>query len=137
MKALFSIKKNIALLAIATFVICSAFTATKVFRWEKLGVRVVNYQVDRDEIPVTLAEGTFNSLKLIVNRSPVNLHRFVIHFSNGGRQEVLIRKNIPKGGETRVIDLKGGNRGVKKVVFWYDTKNLARGRAVVELWGRH
>lgn len=106
-------------------------------RWEKLGMRMVNYNLDRDEIPVTLAEGTFNSVKLIVNRSPINLNRFVIHFSNGGKQDVTVRKNIPKGGETRVIDLKGGNRGIKKVVFWYDTKKIARGRAVIELWGRH
>ncbi len=106
-------------------------------RWERLGTRMVNYDLDRDEIPVTLAEGTFNSVKLVVNRSPIHIHRFVIHFSNGGTQEVWVRNRIPKGDATRVIDLKGGNRGIKKVVFWYDTGKLARGRAIIELWARH
>lgn len=130
--------KIITLFALFFVLICSsAFTSLETLRWEKLGTRIVNYNLDRDEIPVTLKSGTFNSVKLIVKRSPINLHRFVVHFSNGKTQEILVRKKIPKGGETRIIDLKGGNRGIKKVVFWYDTKNLARGKSIIELWGRH
>ena len=150
MRQTFLIKQNAVLLVLVALITCSAFTgpvefagqllhgtATEVLPWEKLGMRMVNYGLDRDEIPVTLAEGTFTSVKLIVNHSPINMHRFVVHFSNGSTQEVWVRKAIPRGGETRIIDLEGGKRGIKKVVFWYDTKKLARGRAVVELWGGH
>ncbi|MCB0633356.1 MAG: hypothetical protein R2824_10110 [Saprospiraceae bacterium] len=132
-----TITKLSAIVTLSIFIFCSAFTVKESLPWQRLGFRTVNFQLDRDEIPVTLASGTFNSVKLLVHNSPLHMHRFVIHFSNGGTQEVLVRERIPKGGETRIIDLKGGNRGIKKVVFWYDTGNLARGKAIIELWGRH
>ena len=106
-------------------------------RWEKLGQRTVNYHLDRDEIPVTLRDGRFTALKLVVRKAPVHLHRVVVHFGNGEHMEISVRKRIPAGGQTRVIDLPGGKRVIRKVVFWYDTKGLPRGKAVVELWGRH
>ncbi|MCB0663167.1 MAG: DUF2541 family protein [Saprospiraceae bacterium] len=105
-------------------------------RWELLGSKKVNFGLDRDEIPVTIAEGTFTALKIKVRRSGINMHRMVVHYGNGGTQEIDIRKNIPQGGETRVIDINGGARVIKKVVFWYDTKNIRARKGVIELWGR-
>ena len=105
--------------------------------WEKLGQRKVDRALDRDEIFVTASEGRFTAVKLIVRRSAINLHKVVIHFANGGEQEVAVRNNIPAGGETRVIDINGGKRVIRKVVFWYDTKGLLNDKAVLELWGRH
>jgi hypothetical protein len=26
---------------------------------------------------------------------------------------------------------------IKKIVFWYDTKNIANRKGIVEVWGRH
>ena len=107
-------------------------------RWEKLGQRKVNYKIDRDEIMVTAREGRFSAVKLIVRKGAVNMHKMTIHFGDGTQQEVNLKNNIPAGGETRVIKLKGQKkRVIRKVVFWYDTKNLANKRATVELWGRH
>ncbi len=108
-------------------------------RWEKLGQRAVNYGLDRDEIAVTARDGRFTAIKLMIKKSPINLHRVVIHFGNGTKQEVNVRNKIPAGGETRVIDIQGGRRVISKVVFRYDTKGLLRMRSkgVVELWGRH
>ena len=105
--------------------------------WELLGVKKVDYAVDRDEVMVTAREGSFTGLKIRVKRSPINLHKIVIHYGNGQVDEIEVRSHIPAGAETRVIDLPGNKRVIQKVVFWYDTKNLARGKAVVELWGRH
>lgn len=106
-------------------------------RWELLGSRKVNYRLDRDEIMVTAREGVFSKVKLKVRKGGINMHRMVIHFRNGEKQEVAIRKNIAVNGETRVIDLKGGRRVIRKVVFWYDTKGVAGRRATVNLWGRN
>ena len=105
--------------------------------WELLGVKKVDYALDRDEVLVTAREGTFTGLKIRVKRSPINLHKIVVHYGNGQVDEIDVRTNIRAGGETRVIDLPGNKRVIQKVVFWYDTKNLARGKGVVELWGRH
>lgn len=104
-------------------------------RWERLGVRKVNYRADRDEIIVTAREGTYSAVKLKVTQSPLNMRRMVIHYRNGQSQEVVIRKNFPRNSESRVIDLKGGKRVIQKVVFYYDTQGR-RGRATVQLWGR-
>lgn len=106
-------------------------------KWEKLGQRKVNYGIDKDEILVTAREGTFKAVKLIVRGAPLNMHKMVIHFGDGSTQNVQIKNNIPKGQATRTIDLKGQKRVIKKVVFWYDTKNRAPKRATVELWGKH
>ena len=105
--------------------------------WELLGVRKVNYALDRDEIMVTRAEGLFTGLQIRVKRGPVNMHRLVVHYGNGESEEVALRENFRAGGVSRVIDLPGNKRIIKKVVFVYDTKNLANRKALVELWGRH
>jgi len=106
-------------------------------KWEKLGERKVNFTVDRDEIVVTAAEGRFTALKLMVKKGSINLHKMVVHFGDGSTQEVETRDQIPAGGESRVINLEGNRRVIRKVVFVYDTKNFADKRAEVELWGRH
>ena len=105
-------------------------------KWDKLGTRKVNRSLDKDEIIVTGRDGLFSKVKLGVKRSGINMHKMVIHFRNGDKQNVQLRNNIPAGGSTRVIDLKGGKRVIKKVVFWYDTKGIINNKAVIELWGR-
>ncbi|MEZ4926342.1 MAG: DUF2541 family protein [Saprospiraceae bacterium] len=105
--------------------------------WELLGSRVVNYALDRDVIAVTAAEGLFTGIQVRVKRGPVNMHKLVIHYGNGESEEIELRENFRAGSASRVIDLPGNKRVIKKVTFLYDTKNLARKRAVVELWGRH
>lgn len=106
-------------------------------RWEMLGMRKVNYTLDRDEILVTRSEGIFNALKVKVKAGPLNMHKIVVHFGNGQTEELEVRENFQAGGESRVLDLPGNQRIIRKVVFWYDTKNLANRKAVVQLWGRH
>jgi hypothetical protein len=107
-------------------------------RWEKLGQRKVNYKIERDEIMVTARDGRFTAVKLKVRKGAVNMHKMIIHFGDGSKQQVNLKNKIPAGGETRVINLKGKQkRVIRKVVFWYDTRNLANNRATVELWGRH
>ena len=47
------------------------------------------------------------------------------------------RPVIKAGGESRVIDLEGGHRVIKKVEFWYDAQTTRRGKkSVVRLFGR-
>lgn len=105
--------------------------------WELLGVKKVNYGLDRDEIDVTAQEGFFTGLKIKVKRSPINMHKLAVHFGNGEVQEIELRENFRAGGESRILDLPGNKRVIRKVVIWYDTKNLARGKGLVEVWGRH
>ena len=103
--------------------------------WELLGARTVKHSLDRDEITVTAREGMFRRIKLKVRNTRVTFRKVLVHFGDGGVQEVELRRQIPAGGETRAIDLKGGRRVIRKVVFWYNTPQSRRKKAVVQLFG--
>lgn len=106
-------------------------------RWEKLGQRQVNFRVDRDVIRVGAREGSFKALQLKVSGGAIDLTRVIVHYRNGEEQILNVRQSIPRGGQSRVLDLPGNNRIITKVVFVYDTRNRSRRRATVALWGRH
>lgn len=120
------------LFAAFTFI---AFGATAQ-NWQKLGSRTVNYGLDKDVIVVGAHDGAFTKLKVQVTGGALNMHRMKIEYMNGETQEVQLRHNFSKQSGTRIIDLKGNKRLIKKITFWYDTKNLARRKARVHVFGR-
>ena len=124
---------QLSLFALATLF----FMSFRPAGWELLGSRKVNYGLDRDEIVVTRAEGVFTAIQLHIKRAPINMQKVVVHYGNGETDEIELRNNFAAGSESRVIDLKGNRRVIQKVVFWYDTKNIADRKGEVELWGRH
>jgi hypothetical protein len=105
--------------------------------WEKLGSRKVNFKADRDEIVVTRRDGKFRKIKLEVEGGSVNFHECIVVFGDGKRQNVRMKKVIHEGQSTRVIDLQGGRRVIKKVIFVYDTHNYENKKAKVTLRGLH
>jgi hypothetical protein len=130
-------KKRIALTSfgIIIFLLSSAFVHPP--RWEYLGLRKVNKSFDRDEIAVTGIEGSFNALKLQVKYRAITMYDMKVHYRNGSVEDIKLRVHIPAGGESRVIDLRGGNRVITKVVFRYETKADRGKRAELRLFGRH
>ncbi|HEV8597949.1 MAG TPA: hypothetical protein VGQ69_01160 [Gemmatimonadales bacterium] len=103
--------------------------------WVLLGQRAVNDRADHDVIMVTAARGDFSKIKITVQRASVDFHRVVVHFGNGGKQEIELRHTIPAGGESRAIDLTGDDRVIRSVEFWYDANTIRGRRAVVRLFG--
>ena len=130
-------KKRIALssFGIIIFLLSSAFVQPP--RWEYLGLRKVNKSFDRDEIAVTGFEGSFNALKVQVKYRAISMYDMKVHYRNGSVEDIKLRLHIPAGGESRIIDLRGGNRVITKVVFRYETKVDKGKRAEVRLFGRH
>lgn len=106
-------------------------------RWELLGERSVTDAVDHDTIPVTGARGTFRALKITVEERAVQFRDVKIHFADGTVQDVAIRKAIPAGGESRRIDIRGRDRAVRSVEFWYDTQSILGKRATVKVYGQN
>ncbi|OFY56736.1 MAG: hypothetical protein A2Y87_13135 [Bacteroidetes bacterium RBG_13_46_8] len=106
-------------------------------RWELLGSRIVNFNNDRDEIQVGAIEGAFTALKIQVRRGNLNMQKVLVHYKNGDVQEIELRHNFARGSESRIIDLPGNKRIIQKIVFYYDTKNRSKMRAVIEVLGRH
>lgn len=92
--------------------------------------------IDHDVIKVVGAGDNFRSVKIKISNSGLNMTRMVITYDGGGLQKIDIRKNIPKGGESRVIDLNGGKRSIRKIEFWYKDTGFLNGRAKVTVLGR-
>ncbi len=105
-------------------------------KWEKLGVRAVNYGLDKDDIHVGAKEGGYTKLKVVVTGGALNMHKMVVTYMNGEKEEIELRHNFTKGSSSRIIDLNGQKRLIKNIRFFYDTKNLARSKAKVIVFGR-
>lgn len=117
-------------------VIFSSFTAASAQAWIELGSAKVHGHTDHDEIWVTNSRGDFKAIKLFVKNEGIDFDRVVVHFGNGGQDVMNIKNFIPAGGETRVMDLEGGDRVIKKVDFYYKSNAMTSTKAKVVLYGR-
>jgi hypothetical protein len=104
--------------------------------WEKLGRVTATHGADHDKIRVDGRNDDVRKLKFRVSDSPLNMHRVVVTYDDGAPESLEVRQEIPKGGETRDIDLKGGQRSIRTIEFWYDTKGLLNGKADVTAYGQ-
>lgn len=123
---------------IIAFVFGSSFTTldTDIRTWKKLGAKKVSYKLDRDVIHVGAYEGTFTKLKIAVTGGSVNMHKMIVEYGNGTRDNIPLRYNFNKRSDSRIVDLEGGKRVIKKIIFVYDTKNRSRQKATVHVFGK-
>jgi hypothetical protein len=111
--------------------------AQRVKQWVLLGETTVDGQRDRDKIVLGRSEGKFQSIQLRVIGAPVEFYRVVVNYGNGQNEEVEVRDRIPAGGQTRAIDLRGNERVINSVDFFYGKANWRPGvRPKVALYGR-
>src|ERR1044072_256028 len=121
---------------IALFVCLVAQTASEQIRWIFLGKKHVDGHDDHDKISISSKEGTFRQLQIRVKVAPVIFKRVVVHFGNGADEELQFAERISAGGATRPLDLRGFDRIVKSVEFWYEKAHWGERRPTVELYGR-
>jgi len=104
--------------------------------WHLLGTVTANHTADHGQIIVAGPHDYFRRLKFKVTNSPLIIKRMIVRYDDGGAPENIdIRYNIPNGGESREIDLRGGKRKLKAVDFWYETKGFLNGKAHLTLFG--
>ena len=104
--------------------------------WRLIGQTHANHTADHDAIIVKGPFDNFRRIKFKVTDAPLNMQHMVVTYDNGAPDRIDVRQNIPKGGESRVIDLRGiGKRSVRRIDFWYDTKGLLNGKADVTVFG--
>ena len=104
--------------------------------WRLLGTVQAGFSADHDKIIVAGPYDYFRRLKFKVTGAAINMQHMIVTYDGGGLPEKMdIRYNIPEGGESRILDLKGGKRKLRTVEFWYDTKGILNGRANVTLFG--
>jgi hypothetical protein len=103
--------------------------------WKLLGERTVTDRVDHDVIRVTGKRGQWSAVKLAVRKHAVEFRSVKVFFANGTVQDLEIRRVIPAGGESRVIDLEGDSRTINRIELRYDAQSLG-GKALVKVFGR-
>ena len=124
----------IALLMIATANV--SFGQNLIKDWEPLGTRVVDYTLDHDVVSLKNSKEAFTALKVKVMGGTVNMHKATVHFANGDKQDIQFPEVVTPENDGRTIDLKGNDRVIEKVTFWYDTRQKSNEKATVEVWGK-
>lgn len=115
---------------------CIFFTCAKAQDgWRFIADKMVAFGVDHDVIVTGNSNDDFRKLKIRVTDGPLKMYDMKVYFDNGSVQDVSIRALIRQGGESRVIDLDGGLRHIKRIEFWYETKGFRKGRARIAVWG--
>jgi hypothetical protein len=103
--------------------------------WHKIGKVIVDFKKEKDEISVLIAD-RFSKIKFKVEEAPIELIQLDIYFESGDMQSVVVNSKIKASGESEIIELNGGERSLKKIVFIYKTlPNRKDKKARVELWG--
>ena len=130
------LKSALQVIAIAVFVFGVSQAASAQGRWIFLGDKHVDGHDDHDKISIGDKEGTFRQLQIRVKVAPVVFQRVVVHFANGADEELQFRDRINAGGSTAPLDLRGTDRIIKSVEFWYEKARWRERRPTVELYGR-
>ena len=104
--------------------------------WVIIGTTQASHSADHDGIVVKGPFDNFRRIKFKVTDAPLNMQHMIVTYDNGQPDKIEVRQNIPQGGESRVIDLKGiGQRSIRRIDFWYDTKGFLKGKADVTVFG--
>lgn len=134
--------KKTFLFLFASLVAISVVTAQKVEvitsnkpGWHKIGETNVMFKTDRDVL-VVLGADKFKAIQIKVTDAPIRVEDLEVYYENDTKEDIQVRAVFKKGEKSRVIDLKGGDRNLKKVVFVYHSiPNWKGERAHVELYG--
>ena len=130
------LKKLVPVITVLLVVFVSLAASAQREKWIHLGDKHVDGHSDHDKISIGSSEGTFRQLQIRVREAPVDFQRVVVHFGNGADEELQFRERINAGGQTRPMDLRGSDRVIKSVEFWYEKANWHERRPTVELYGR-
>jgi hypothetical protein len=104
--------------------------------WRLLGQTHADHGAAHDTIIAKGPYDTFRRIKFKVTDAPLNMQHMVVTYDNGAPDKIEIRQNIAKGGEGRVIDLRGvGKRSIRRIDFGYDTQGFLSGKADVAVFG--
>ncbi len=105
-------------------------------QWVLIGTTQAKFTADHDGIAVAGPFDNFRRIKFKVTDAPLRLVKLTITYDDGAPDNIPVAVDIPQGGESRAIDLRGvGKRSIRRIDFWYDTRGVARGRANVTVFG--
>jgi hypothetical protein len=104
--------------------------------WTQLGSRVVDYTLDHDVVSLNNSKEAFTQLRVSVSGGALNMHKATVHFANGDKQDIDFPEVVTSENDGKILDLKGNNRVIEKVTFWYDTKANSTEKATIVVYGK-
>lgn len=104
-------------------------------QWERLGARQVSFAAERDVVEVGAREGRFTAIRIDVADGDIEMYNLRVIFGDGDAWSPPTRLDFRQGSRSRVIDLPGGARVIRRIEFAYRSR-VRRGRATVEVFGR-
>ena|ERR1700743_3154760 len=126
----------IAISKVATAQVVSRPTAGPVGSWHVIGTTQARFTADHDGIVVQGPYNDFRRVKFKVTNAPLRMVKMVVTYADGAPDNIETLFDIPQGGESRIIDLRGaGERKIRRIDFWYDTRGVVRGKADVTVFG--
>ena len=131
-------KQLSVLLLLFTLSLFNCTTAQNATRadWRFIADKWVNYGLDHDAIHLGDLKDDFRQIKIRVTDAPLKIYDMKVHYDNGDVQDVSLKLLFRQGEESRVIDLNGGLRHLRKIEFWYETKGVRKGKARIAVWGK-
>jgi hypothetical protein len=102
--------------------------------WERLGKEKVSSRLERDEIRIA-SKGFIKQIVIEVRGAAVFFESVNVHLGNSEVMDFPIRSIVRVGERSRVFDLPGKARIIKKVVFIHQ-KVKDSNKAEIVLWGR-
>jgi len=105
-------------------------------RWELLGSQEVNFNRDRDRIDVGKSEGKFKQIEVRVQGAPVEIRDMTVTFGSGETFSPKLRHRFDEKSKSRIIDLPGERRNIKRIDFDYQSPDRREGKAKVSVYGR-
>jgi hypothetical protein len=103
--------------------------------WHKIGEITASFKMEDESIAV-LGADKFAAIKLRVTDAAINIVHVQVFYEDGQMEEVDVKNELTAGSETRVIDLAGSDKELKKVAFTYKTlPNQKDEKAHIELYG--
>jgi hypothetical protein len=103
--------------------------------WTTLGTREVNLQVDHDVIRLGYDAGSFRKIRFHVAGAPIHLYDVRVTFENGQVQTINFDENIQPGSYSRVFDLPGWERVIRRIDLVYK-KSYSGGMALMTVYGK-
>lgn len=127
-------------LLMATISLCIGLTAmadaARYNKTQHLGsTRLSQSENDIDVLRFRNCRNGIHAIQLRSSRGQVEIERLWVRYANGERDNLNVRDRISKGGVTRWIDLRGGNRCIVEIGIIGDTER-SRDQARVDIWGR-
>ena len=131
-----TIISGLTLVTLILLTACMAGAAQSPGRWELLGQREVDFKADHDQIDVGRSEGRFKQLQLGPRMRPSKSLIWSVTFGNDTTFTPKLRHKFTEKSASRIIDLPGERRTIKRIDFNYKSINRREGKGTVEVLGR-